>query len=72
MEETADVAELVRYLESNDLNIVAKFKQVVHENLYAAKDASLLNSLVEAFVVSKSENLLEVLAGVNDAHCQVW
>ena len=66
-----DVHELVGYLESNDINVVAQVKQVIHENLYAAKDSGVVNALADCYVQTKSDHLLEILVGVNDVQAQV-
>ena len=71
MSEQAENAELLKVLESGKIEVVGEIKQVLHENLYTAKDASLLNSLVESYVLSKSENLLGIITGVNESQCQV-
>lgn len=70
MSEQAENAELLKVLESGKIEVVGEIKQVLHENLYTAKDASLLNSLVESYVLSKSENLLGIITGVNESQCQ--
>eukprot|EP00794_Sanderia_malayensis_P016258 gene16258-17901_t len=70
MIECTDVPELVKYLESGDLDVVSEIKQVVFENLHASKDASFLNALFESYLNTKSDNLLEILAGINESHCQ--
>lgn len=71
MNEQAGSAELLKFLDSGEIEVVGKIKQVIHENLYSSKDASLLNSLVDSYVQSKSENLLSIITGVNKSQCQV-
>ncbi len=66
----ADVAELVRYLESGDVEVISEIKQVVFENLHASKDATIFNALFESFLKTKSSRLLEILASVNESHSQ--
>ena len=72
MNEQTENAELLKFLESGEIGVVGKIKQLLHENLYTAKDSSLLNSLVESYVQSKSENLLGIITGVNESQCQVF
>ena len=72
MNEQTDNAELLKFLESGEIGVVGKIKQLLHENLYTSKDSSLLNSLVESYVQSKSENLLGIITGVNESQCQVF
>lgn len=71
MSEQAENSELLKFLESGEFEVVGKIKQVIHENLYSAKDATLLNSLIDSYVQSKSDNLLEIITGVNESQCQV-
>ena len=71
MNDQAENSELLKFLESGEIGVVGKIKQVLHENLYSAKDASLLSSLVESYSQSKSENLLGIITGVNESQCQV-
>ena len=71
MSEPTESAELLKFLESGSIEVVGKIKQVIHENLYSSKDASFLNSLVDSYVHSKSENLLAIITGVNESQCQV-
>ena len=71
MTESTDVVEFVRYLESGDANVVSEFRQVIYENLHSSKDGSFLNALIESYLQNKSSQLLDILAGVKDSHCQV-
>ena len=66
MNVNTDVEELINYLESKDLEIVNYFKNVVQEKLYTSKDQYLLGTLMDRYIQTKAEALLELLIGVND------
>ena len=61
-----DVEELINYLESSDLDTVAHFKNVVHEKLYTSSDQTLLEALMERYMQTKTETLLELMIGIHD------
>ena len=66
-----DIKEIIDYLESDDPDIVRHFKNVVQEKLYTSRDHSLLGTLIDHYIQTKSERLLDLLVGVNDAHAMV-
>lgn len=71
MSVNADVKELIDYLGSNDLNVVRQIKNIVSEKLYVSRDHSLLGTLIDRYMQTKSERLIDLFICVNDADAMV-
>lgn len=63
-----EAEEILTYLESNDSEVVKQFKNIVQENLYSSHDHNLLDTLVDQYVHTRSDRLIELLVGVSEAH----
>ncbi|XP_064649167.1 hamartin-like isoform X2 [Lineus longissimus] len=67
-QQQVDASELFNLLESKELKVVEDIKALIHENLNSAREAWLLNGLVEYYMVTQSDNSLEILAGLREPH----
>lgn len=70
-----EAEEIITYLESNDSEVVEEIKNIVQENLYSSHDNNLLDTLIDKYIQTKSDRLIELLIGVSDAHsmvCQLY
>ena len=67
----ADVKELIDFLECNDLNVVRQIKNIVSEKLYVSRDHSLLETLIDRYMQTKSERLVDLFICVNDTDAMV-
>lgn len=66
MESQPDVGDLMNYLESDDLETVKHFKNVVQEKLFTSSDQTLLGALMDRYVQTKTETILELMIGIHD------
>ena len=63
--------EIKTYITSEDTMIVKEYKNIIQEDLYSSRGASLLDTLIECFMQTKSKRLIELLVGINDSLCMV-
>ncbi|XP_066919418.1 hamartin-like [Clytia hemisphaerica] len=61
--------EIKTYITSEDTMIVKEYKNIIQEDLYSSRGASLLDTLIECFMQTKSKRLVELLIGINDSLC---
>ena len=63
--------EIKIYLTSDDTNLVKEYKNIIQEDLYSSRGSNLLDLLVEFYINTKSNRLIELLTGINDSLCLV-
>lgn len=63
-------AELFTSLESNDGHDVEEIKQLVNESLANNKDTSILSTLVEYYLSSRSQRCLDVLVAIRESNAK--
>ncbi|ELU12842.1 hypothetical protein CAPTEDRAFT_219242 [Capitella teleta] len=66
--QVVDAAELLSLLESTDLSVVKQIQELILDNLRGSKEAWLINGLVDSYMMSQSQQCLEILAQVSDHH----
>lgn len=62
------VEEILTYITSNDAEVVKDLKNALQENLYSARASTLLDTLIDQYISTKSLRLVEILTGINDSH----
>ena len=63
--------ELFSMLDSEDLKTVEETKLIIQENLFASRDPSLINALVDYYLETRSAVALQLLANVHEARSHV-
>ncbi|XP_071802417.1 hamartin-like [Asterias amurensis] len=65
-QQMSDPSELFPLLESNDLHVIQEIKALIQDNLNSARDPGFLNALVDFYILTNSQNALDLLAGVRE------
>ncbi|XP_064420434.1 hamartin [Latimeria chalumnae] len=68
MTQQANAGELLSLLESPDLQVLEEIRGVINDNLDTERGPFLLNSLVEYYLDSSSQQALHILSSVREPH----